>query len=266
MIASFITAIRTLTIFPVPGKDTNDFSASIKWFSLIGFILGAFMFAIVILLKPFSGFLSAEVLAIFLVLAITVMTRGLHLDGLADWADGFLGNIHKERTLAIMKDPHVGTFGIVALFILLMMKWVFFKRLIVEDLEFLIIGPYVISRTAMASLSVLYNYGGDQDGLGKSFIANAKRSNLYFALTITVVLLSFLYGVSGILLFGTALIFERVLGYWFARKLGGVTGDLLGAACEISETAFLFIFFIVMKYALEILPGTVVNFGVSVYF
>lgn len=266
MIASFRSGIRTLTIFPFPGKDSHDFSASFKWFSIIGFILGALLYGFLYLLKPASGFLGTEVVALLLLLAITIMTRGFHLDGLADWADGFLGNLDKKRTLEIMKDPHVGTFGIVALIILLMMKWIFFERLIVEGEGFLIIAPYLLSRNLMVSLAVRYDYAGNQAGLGKSFIDKTRRSDLYFSMITAFIILSLLYGVLGILFFTTGFILERFLGFLFSRKLGGMTGDLLGAACEISETGLLLTCFIIMKIALENLSNTAINFGLSVYF
>ena len=109
-----VTAIRTLTVLPVPGKDSDDFSAALPWFPVVGIILGAILYTISLLwsLLPFEQWSWG--CAVILSALLVWLTRGLHMDGLADWADS-LGGFDRERRLAIMKDSSLGAFGVMAI-------------------------------------------------------------------------------------------------------------------------------------------------------
>src|SRR5512145_1363019 len=122
MLHGLVTALRTLTILPVPGSDASDMSRALPWFPLVGCLLGFLLWG----LAWGFGFMAVfwpGGTALVVVAASAILTRGLHLDGLADWADGFGGGRDKERTLAIMKDSHVGAFGVIALIIVLIARW-----------------------------------------------------------------------------------------------------------------------------------------------
>ena len=98
MLNGWITAMRTLTIIPVPGKDARDFSTSLYAFVWVGTLLGGILYGLTLLLQQ-VGFEWPEASAFLVVLAGVILTRGFHLDGLADVADGFWGGHSRERVL-----------------------------------------------------------------------------------------------------------------------------------------------------------------------
>ena len=126
----FVIALRTLTLILWPGKESEDLSASLPWFPIVGLFLGVILCGI--------GYLWTKLLlsqwmagAALLMVGLEVwLTRGLHLDGLADWADSIGGFREREKRLAIMKDVSLGAFGVLALFLALMAKWVAFERIL----------------------------------------------------------------------------------------------------------------------------------------
>ena len=125
LIRVFVTALRTLTIIPVPGKDTDKFYLSIIFFPFIGAFLGAVYFGLNYLLETFMPQL-ALLNAGFLLLALTVLTGALHADGLADTADAFFSRKPKEKTLEILKDSRLGTFGTAALVFDFLLKFILY--------------------------------------------------------------------------------------------------------------------------------------------
>lgn len=121
--------MRTLTVLPVPGRDAEKLCDALPWFPVAGFLLGALLYTAgrgALALMPSFWPQAAGLLV---VAGSAWLTRGLHLDGLADCADGFGGAHDKTKILAIMKDPRVGAFGVVALVIALLGQWVCVTRL-----------------------------------------------------------------------------------------------------------------------------------------
>ena len=108
MLRELITAIRTLSILPVPGKGTEDLSSALSWFPVVGALLGGLLYLLALIASSVTDGRWPEGVAAILLLAAVVLTRGLHLDGLADWADAFGGGQDRDHTLAIMKDPGTG--------------------------------------------------------------------------------------------------------------------------------------------------------------
>jgi adenosylcobinamide-GDP ribazoletransferase len=176
-----------------------------------------------------------------IVVAGSVLTLFLHLDGLADWADGFTGARDRERTLAIMKDPCVGAFGAVALILVLLMKWICVTRLVEGEALHWVVLAYVVSRTLQVDLAVALPYARAEGGTGAAFIEGAGTRHRIVALVVAMALVLCIGGpIAGGVLVG-AWLAGRALVVWFRRRVGGVTGDLLGASSELIETGTLFI-------------------------
>jgi adenosylcobinamide-GDP ribazoletransferase len=240
MIKGFITAIRTLSILPVPGKDADNMASSLLWFPVVGLLLGSILYAIVygaglVLDNPWPEGIAAVVLG-----CSVLLTRAIHLDGLGDWADGFGGRGDRQKILAIMKDPHTGSFGVVAIVVVLLIKWVALTRLVEGDIPIFIIVAFVISRAMMAELASTLPYARSEGGTAAPFVKNARPAHRFFSLGAAIVLSVVLAGpVAGSVFFGIGWMTCRLFGYWCRRRLGGVTGDLLGACNEIVETMIL---------------------------
>ena len=127
-----VTAIRTLTSLPCPGREADKMTSALPWFPVVGLLLGGLLYGVSACTQWLTRGLWPEASAIVVLICAALFTGGLHLDGLADWADGFWGGRTKEKTLAIMKDSAVGSFGAVALICALLAKWVCLTRLLAD--------------------------------------------------------------------------------------------------------------------------------------
>lgn len=239
--SGLVTALRTLTVLPVPGRDAKDFSSSLYWFPLVGFLLGLVLAGVVTISEKFTGTVWPEGTAVLLVLLSAVLTRGLHLDGLSDWADGFWGGRDREKILAIMKDPSIGAFGGTALVIFLLAKWVCITKMLYAGKEEWIIGAFIISRSMQVVLASSFPYARPEGGTAESFINNAGPKHRLTAIILGELLVLATCGInmSSVFVFAAAWIVTIGFGRWSHRKIGGVTGDILGAVSEITETIVL---------------------------
>jgi len=234
-----ITAVRTLTILPVPGVDAEKPADALPWFPAIGAVLGLLICGLLAMLEYLT--LWSAGLAAVAVAASVFLTRGLHLDGLADCADAFWGGWDRERVLAIMKDSALGTFGTIALVLVLLAKWSSIAALVGNGAVHWIIVAMTASRAVQVDLATGYDYARPEGGTGARFIGEATRGHWIPAAWATVALVVIFGGFSWrpIITLFLALALGRGFGQLCRKKAGGMTGDLLGAANEIIETAIL---------------------------
>jgi len=228
-----ITAFRTLTILPLPGKDAERFSSALFFFPVVGGLVG--------LLTALTGWgvghwlgwpLGAGVAAVAL---STVVTGGLHLDGLADGFDS-LGGRTRERKLEIMKDPRVGSFGVMALVIVLLAKFVSFYRLSEAGHYAFMVLPFIASRTLQVAPVVWLPYARAEGGTGKPFAEGAGPLHFLVALALAAGLCFWAGGAVGLLALAVACVPAALVMAWMKWTFGGMTGDLLGLTSEIVET------------------------------
>lgn len=228
-----VTAFRTLTILPVPGRDSDKLSSSLPYFPLVGLFLGMItMGAVKGAALLFSWSAGTAVLCVVLP---ALLTRGLHLDGLADTFDA-LGARSRERRLEIMKDPHIGSFGVIALLLVLLLKFVAFQRIIERQEELLIPVAFVASRTAMVVLAVWLPYARATAGTAELFVKGATWIHLVVALVLGALASLASSSLLGPLFVAGAAAGALMLGFWMKKAFGGVTGDLLGMSSEMIET------------------------------
>ncbi|NTV05272.1 MAG: adenosylcobinamide-GDP ribazoletransferase [Chlorobiaceae bacterium] len=235
MLSDIVTAVRTLTVIPVPGRDTETFSRSLYWFPLVGLLLGLIQAA----LGYFgSRFAWNELSALLVILGGIVLTRGMHADGLADLADGFWGGRTREAALKIMKDPNVGSFGAIALSGIMLLKWVILLKLVGSGAFEFIAAGVLLARWTQVLLASSLPYAREEGGTAQAFVSGAgvlhiivtSGLTLFFLLTLLHADLYALVLVVSVAL--SAAVFTGVLSY---RKIGGVTGDVLGAGSEVTE-------------------------------
>jgi adenosylcobinamide-GDP ribazoletransferase len=225
-----------LTIIPVVRDCDNasEVAASFGWFPLIGFILGAILAGADCLL---AFFISTAVRSILVVLVLAVITGAVHLDGLADTADALGAGRDRLRALAILRDSRIGSFGATAVFFVLALKIAALVSAAHSRLVALYLAPG-IARWAMVAVPYKLNYLREQ-GAGSALLVNQEIRNLRLA---TIVTLIALLPASPALAF-RAIVVTMVLIWMFrllyTRWLGGITGDLIGAAGEVIEVAAL---------------------------
>ena len=239
LFGGFVTAMRTLSILPVRGSEAENMSAALPWFPVVGIILGLIVYAVSYLVGAAFGGRWPECMAIVAVGLGAYVTRGFHLDGLSDWADGFGSIGDREKILAIMKDSRIGVFGALALIVILLAKWVAITRLFRLDAGLWIIPAYIISRTMMTELAVRLPYARPGGGTAASFVSDGKLIHRLAALGIAALSLAVIFGPFGLVALGVGWIICTWFGHSCRRRLGGITGDLLGAANEIVETVVL---------------------------
>ncbi|KOO06382.1 adenosylcobinamide-GDP ribazoletransferase [Vibrio hepatarius] len=205
-----------------------------RYFALVGLLLGC-LCALVYWVA--STLFSTEV-AVFLMMCFSLMLTGaFHEDGLTDMADGIGGGMTVERRLTIMKDSRIGTYGASALVMALLGKFVFLSQLAQSaDLVVVIIAVYAFSRGVAASLIYDMPYVSDIDTSKSKPLAN-KQSQLELTILIVTSLLPLICFDTGLMvaLVAAGLIFRFALKRWLLKRLGGFTGDCLGAAQQLTE-------------------------------
>jgi adenosylcobinamide-GDP ribazoletransferase len=239
LLRGLTTALRTLTTLRVPGRDATDFASALPWFPLAGGLLGAALFGAAWCTG--TGIQWPEAGAVVVLALGFFLTGGLHADGLADAADGLLGTRDREKALRIMKDPTVGAFGVVALICVFLAKWVCLVRLLEHGAGVWIVVAYVVSRTVQVDLAVSQPYARAEGGKAAGFVQGAAPRHVAIALALAAILLGALPSVRRMAL--VALVLGLLLERWFGircrRRLGGITGDMLGACSEVVEAAVL---------------------------
>ncbi|WP_432723474.1 adenosylcobinamide-GDP ribazoletransferase [Jeongeupia wiesaeckerbachi] len=225
-----VLAIQFLTRLPTP--QVPDFqpallAAAVGWFPAVGLLIGVLLTIPVALIAPLQPWLAALVgLVVW-----TWITGGLHLDGLADLADG-LGAAHRdpERFLAVVKDPHLGSFGVLALILQCASKLILLMLVCRLGHWWLLILAPAWARWGVFSWQTLPPLA---QGMAEQFGWHRGHASWFW----TGLLLAM-----SLLLAPTLLIAPLIVwAYrrWLQRRLGGVSGDCLGAGIEITETALL---------------------------
>jgi adenosylcobinamide-GDP ribazoletransferase len=239
MLRGLVTAFRTLTIFPVPGRDTSIHSNSLPFFPLVGLALGFLLWAISLIntLIDGNGGWPMGIAAIMLLVSV-ISTRSLHLDGLADFVDAAGGGWDKSRRLEIMKDTRLGVFGAVAIILTLLCKWLAFARLVTTGSTIWLILIHMLSRTMQVNLAARLPYARSEGGTALPFVQDASGYHRWAALAI-VLFAALIYGPLGLVALAVAQIITWVYGSWCRKNMGGITGDLLGAGNEIIEVTLL---------------------------
>jgi adenosylcobinamide-GDP ribazoletransferase len=204
------------------------------WFPAVGLLIGLVLFALDRLAMRALPQQSVDVL---LVVALALTTGALHLDGLADAADGVFGGQTPEHRLAIMRDPQRGSFAIVAVVSVLALKWAGFSALPSDvRVEAIMLAP-CLARCAMIACIAAYPYAREQ-GMGTGMRGPARTALIpaaAYSLVVSVVLLGWGGLVALAVVGGCAL----AVGWYATRSLGGVTGDIYGASVEIAEAGTL---------------------------
>jgi len=233
-VKAFFSALSTLTIVPISRRfqcDEKNLAASVVYFPFVGLFVGVLLAALAYFLKPI---LSPLPLAAILLFVCVILTGGLHLDGVADLADGFGAGGSSERMLAVMKESQIGAFGVIALVLVLLLKFSLFFEIIEKGrwLDFMLMA--LLGRWAMALAAFLGKYPRVA-GTGLAFIGKIRRGQILIATGFTFLFVVLVLGVSGL----GAMAFVGLTTVSFVsflkRKLGGMTGDGLGALNEKVE-------------------------------
>jgi adenosylcobinamide-GDP ribazoletransferase len=220
-----------MTLLPV-GNAGFDARGMLPWFGIAGLVIGG-MLAVVdsLAIRLWPAGAAAAVDTVFLV----IVTGALHLDGLGDAADGLLGHHPPEKALRIMKDSRIGAMGLAAVVSCLLVKWAGISALGPHRIPLLILVPAFARASVVFGMQAL-PYGRPDGGLGHPFFDRPLNASDYWV-PAGLCMVSLLLGWRGVwLIIAFAAVVFTVVTY-YRRRLGCITGDMMGAMIEVSEAA-----------------------------
>ena len=217
---------------------SDDLGPGLVFFPIVGLLLGGALYWTDLVL---TGHLGPGLIGGLECGLLAFLTRGLHLDGLADTADGILSSQPREKALAIMKDSSTGALGAMTLIILILIKTLALGEISASGArQWLIIAP-VLARNSLIVLAAFSRYAREGGGLGSHFCGRIAQKALIPASLISLALAWILGGASGAAAWALTLTLGLTSSIWFKNRLGGITGDCLGAHLEVVEATVLVI-------------------------
>ena len=265
----FLLLLSFMTRIPMPKieYDEEKLGKSMKYFPVVGIIVGLILlFFCIVFTFIFKNLTYSAVLPLMIIVVILtdlITTGALHLDGLADTFDGIFSYRSKHKMLEIMKDSRLGSNGALALILYFLLKFVLLFSLTIESREaaiYVIMTYPVVARfcSVVSCASSPYARGS---GMGKTFVDNTKTCGLVVATVITLLYtvgmvfipfifftnysLSIQFIIQTILVILVIVALLALFAYAFSklieRKIGGITGDILGALLEISSLVYIFL-------------------------
>ena len=225
----FLTVVRVRVADPVTDDELRD---STYFFPLVGLGLGV---ALAATGWALGCVFTWPVVAALLVVELVVLTGALHLDGLADMCDGFYAGRDRDDTLRIMKDPHIGTMGVVGLVCVLGLKAVALMNVPAHRGLWVVAAAPVVGRSVVLLACAVGRYAREE-GTGKTYIGQLSRDHAWMAMAMVV------FGCTMIRQFVPAALAFVLAGIWLVlfvsycnRRIGGLTGDTVGALNETTE-------------------------------
>ncbi|EKN3566931.1 adenosylcobinamide-GDP ribazoletransferase [Yersinia enterocolitica] len=239
----FLATLQFMTRIPVPERWTqglalDNYERGIIGFPFIGLIVGVIGGVVFTLLAPWCG---VPLAALGYVLALALVTGAFHLDGLADTCDGVFSARKREQMLEIMRDSRLGTNGGLALIFIVVAKVLVVSELALRGAPMLLMltAASVAGRTVIVLLMYRQRYAREGNGLGNIYIGKVTGKQTLVTLAGGAILILLLGQSAALLALVTSMVVVALLATYLRRRLGGQTGDTLGAAAEVGELVFL---------------------------
>ncbi|MCL9774794.1 adenosylcobinamide-GDP ribazoletransferase [Vibrio methylphosphonaticus] len=233
----FCLALSFFSRLPVPASmpySTERMNRSGRYFALVGLLLGVIC---AIAFQLLNMLLPPSVSVVMTMVVSLLLTGAFHEDGLADMADGIGGGMTLDKRLTIMKDSRLGTYGAATLMMGLLLKYVVLVELTTMTFMFAVwVVGYTTSRAVAASFISTMPYVSDPEGSKSKPLANTQRPSELLFLTCCGVLPALFIGVDfTVMVIAVAVMFHFLFRRWLLLRIGGYTGDCLGAAQQIME-------------------------------
>lgn len=237
--SNLLFALQFLTIIPVKigHIDEKKIAGALIYFPVVGLLLGLILSGTDRLLSilRFEQF----IINIILVVLLIILTGGLHLDGLADTFDAFLSRKDKDEKLKIMRDSHIGVMGVLSLFCIILLKIAFLSSISISLKTITLLLMCTLSRWALILPMFLFPYSRNE-GKAKVFMQGINFKILTLATIITLGIVVLVWQWKGLFIFGLTAMSTYIIGRFINNKIGGITGDTLGAINELIEVIVLF--------------------------
>lgn len=241
-----INALQFLTILRIkkqPDMDTDKLGYSLLYFPLIGAFLGLVLIAVT---KALSPFVPAGLLGLLLVFILIILSGAMHIDGLADSCDALFSSKGKEQMLSIMHEVHKGTFGVLSIIAIVLFKVELLSLVPAQYMVLSLLLLTVLSRYSMSLAIAFFPYARGS-GKAKVFFEKKDIKILLFSTMITLSILAIIPRFINIIILFLVIIFTFSLSLFVNRRLGGLTGDILGALSELNELVVLLSVYVLSK-------------------
>lgn len=229
------TAVTFLTRLPIGDGAKPRVDAAPVWFPVVGAAIGAVTGGVYAAAWHVLPPLAAAALALSVG---TLITGGLHQDGLADTADALVGGWDVEQRLAIFKDSRHGTYGVLALILVIAMQMTALGSLGATQGVVALVAAHALGRSGALAL-MLHMRPVRSTGLNARFAERLPRRSGVLSVAVMAALVVVMLGPYGIALIGAAAVGSAAVAVWAHRKIGGAVGDVLGAAEQVTETLVL---------------------------
>lgn len=232
----FFAALGFLTVLPVPGGKTTptDMKGAVFFFPVIGVLLGFLTGGCAWLAYTF---LPPWPAALIVIAFLLILTGGLHMDGLGDTADGFFSARPRERILTIMRDSHIGAMGVMAIVLVLLAKITAFASMDREAAMRAAFLMPVAGRAFLIIMMAVLPYARPEGGMGSLFYSKSIKTAAVITLIMLLGACWLVAGGRGLAAVVVATAIILLFCVFCRRKIGGATGDTLGAGCELGEAA-----------------------------
>jgi len=241
-VCNILLAISFLTIIPAYGNriaGEKDMVNSLYFYPLVGFIIGGVLAFTAYITEYLSLGLAGDAL---IIVVWIIITGALHLDGLMDSADGLFSGKDREKQLEIMRDSRVGAMGVVILAAVMLLKLTFLNEIPCGDKYWVLLIAAAAGRWAMVYAISFFPYARSEPGLGNSFGGNQDKTKITVVAALILLAGAFLAGHSqSLIILAITVVLMMLVARWLAGCLGGMTGDIYGALCELTETLFIII-------------------------
>jgi adenosylcobinamide-GDP ribazoletransferase len=196
---------------------------------MVGALLGAMGAGLFLLLEPY---MAAELRALIVLVFWVAITGALHEDGLADVADAFRAGRSRETIIEILKDPHVGAYGVVAVVLSLLIRWQALAAITADPLRALA-AAMAVSRASMVVLARISRPA--TNSMGGEFVRQVTVPAVLLASAQAVAAAAWCGPRIGVALIVGTMAIVALAWLWFHRRLNGINGDCLGATCQVAE-------------------------------
>ena len=238
VLRGLVVAVQFMTRVPVPSLqhfEDRDLAYSVGWYPAIGAVLGATIGGLGLAIHTLGA--PPLVAACLTCFAGIVLTGALHEDGAADTADALGGGVEPEVALRILRDSRIGTYGALALIGLVLSRIACLAALPPTSWWWVLLLAHTVGRWMAVMLMLMLPYARpDASGLAAPMIRGIGTGTAIFS-SLTVAVAVLLAGPSGLLGWAAGAVLVLVLGRWYRRRLGGITGDLCGAGVIAGELA-----------------------------
>lgn len=231
----FFAAIKFLTVLPVPGGwsgDEKTLARSVPYFPLVGLLIGLLAAGFDYTIGQILPLLPASTLTVIFLIGLT---GGLHMDGLADTADGFFSARPRDKMMEIMRDSRIGVMGVLAVVSVVLLKVTLLTVVLTSSRWVVILIMPLAGRAAIIALMTALPYARPEGGLATLFAGSRSWLHVLWAWGLLFAVSGWLAQGLGLAAVFLALVITALFVLCNRSKIGGYTGDTLGAVCELAE-------------------------------